>query len=350
MKICMTIIIRLLSILLVIIGVIASTKNLNDMFKKTNEVFEWGKYTPIMVKKSTLHVFNAPKSLVIITPKQIGVYPLLYFVHGFEIPNYEYTQLFNFIASHGIIVVAPMLYENFKFPPSHQAEIDDAANVANWLSSNLNMPKPGNPTFHILPDNVTANFSNFIASGHSRGGKTAFALVLGLTKTTTLDTKISGLISLDPVAGLSIWPFIKLPTEPYILTNVKNSIELMIPTMIIGTGLGGSCAPRGLNHDEFFRESKLGSHFVATDYGHCDMLNDDVFATLGRMLCGSVKRGSYDGMRRTVGGLFVAFLDAYFKGRPESYNIVLSNPSVAPVKLHPVKDKGQPVPYFDTQM
>ncbi|KAK9699058.1 hypothetical protein RND81_08G149800 [Saponaria officinalis] len=303
--------IRLLSFLLVIVGVIASTGNTNDMFEKTIEVFEWGKYTPIMVNKSTLEVFNAPKSLVIITPKQVGVYPLLYFVHGFNIPNYEYTQLFNFIASHGIIVVAPMLYENFISPPSHQEEIDDAANVANWLSSNLNMAKPGDPSFHILPDNVVANFGNFIASGHSRGGKTAFALVLGLTKTTTLNTKISGLISLDPVAGLSIWPF-KFQTEPYILTNAVDSIELMIPTMIIGTGLGGSCTP-----------------------------------------CGSVKRGSYeryDGMRRTVGGLFVAFLDAYFRGRPESYDAVLSNRYVAPVKLDPVEDKGQPVPYFDAQI
>ncbi|KAL9230771.1 hypothetical protein vseg_006081 [Gypsophila vaccaria] len=301
-----------------------------------------------MVDKSTLDVFEPPKSLVIITPKEVGVYPLLYFAHGFDIPTYEYTQLFNFIASHGIIVVAPMLYNNFIFPPSQQEEIDNAADVANWLSSNLNMAKPGDPPIHILPDHVTANFSSFVVSGHSRGGKTAFALALGLTKT-TLTTKVSALIALDPVSGLSIWP-IKFQTEPYILTNVANSIDVLVPTMIIGTGLGGICTPREFNHDEFFNECTQGSHFVLTDYGHCDMLNDDIISNLGRILCGTVKRGSYDDMRRTVGGLIVAFLDAYFGGHPKQYNDILFDPFVAPVKLHPVDDKGQPLPYYDTQV
>ncbi|KAJ4956323.1 hypothetical protein NE237_013106 [Protea cynaroides] len=57
-----------------------------------------------------------------------------------------------------------------------------------------------------------------------------------------------------------------------------------MPVMVVGTGLGEekanpvvcACAPKGVNHEEFFKECKpTRGHIVATDYGHIDILNDD---------------------------------------------------------------------------
>ncbi|KAH9602866.1 hypothetical protein KSS87_016348 [Heliosperma pusillum] len=331
----------LTSIVLTLLAAIASSEAI-DHLRKTPplNIFEMGMYTPVRMDTSKS---KSPKPLVIISPQEAGVYPILYFVHGFDIPNYEYTQLFNFIASHGIIVVAPMLFTHFGiipiYLPSHQQEIDDAANVANWLASYINTAEPS-----ILPKQVTANIDMFAISGHSRGGKTAFALVLGYTKKTTLNVKVSALLAVDPVAGGKLGPF-KHPTIPHILTTKADSLNISIPATIIGTGKGTICTPKGLNHAQFYKECVQSSYFVVSNYGHCDMLNDG--NALIKTMCGSGKRGTYDIMRRTLGGIMVAFIDAYFGGRPKAYNEILLNPSLAPTKLHPVEDKGLPQQYYD---
>ncbi|KAL0418520.1 UNVERIFIED_CONTAM: Chlorophyllase-2, chloroplastic [Sesamum radiatum] len=58
---------------------------------------------------------------------------------------------------------------------------------------------------------------------------------------------------------------------------------MSIPVAVIGTGYGNQsrgflrppCAPDGVNHVEFFKESKPpASYFLAKDYGHCDMLDE----------------------------------------------------------------------------
>ncbi|XP_074283268.1 chlorophyllase type 0-like [Silene latifolia] len=330
------------TILLTLLAVIASSEATDHLFQKpaSLNVFKRGIYTPVRVDTSI-----SPKSLVIFSPKEAGVYPILFFVHGFDIPNYEYTELFNFTASHGIIVVAPMLFTYFgiiPIIPSQQQEIDDAADVANWLALNINTAKP-----NILPEQVTANFDMFAMSGHSRGGKTAFALVLGYTKKTTLNVKVSALLAVDPVAGNKVG-FVERRSKPYVLTKEANSLNISVPTTIIGTGVGTSCTPKGLSHAQFYKECVQASYFVISNYGHCDMLNDNnPLASLLRTMCGSGKRGTYDIMRRTLGGIMVAFIDAYFGGSPAVFNEILSNPSLAPTKLHPVDEKGLSQQYYD---
>ncbi|XP_074283272.1 chlorophyllase type 0-like [Silene latifolia] len=329
----------LTAVLLTLLAAIASSEAIDNLTQKPANVFERGSYTSVRVDTSKS---KSPKPLVIISPKEAGDYPILYFVHGFNIPNYEYTQLFNFIASHGIIVVAPMLFTQFGLIPNiptHQDEIDDAANVANWLALNINTAEPS-----ILPEQVTANLNMFAMSGHSRGGKTAFALVLGYTKKTTLNVKVSALLAVDPVEGNKVG-LIERRSKPYVLTKEANSLNISIPTTIIGTGVGTSCTPKGLSHAQYYKECVEASYLVVSNYGHCDMLNDR--NVLMRTMCGSGKRGTYAVMRRTLGGIMVAFIDAYFGGRPEAYNEILSNPSLAPTKLHPVEDKSLPQQYYD---
>uniref|UniRef100_A0A1D1Y532 Chlorophyllase-1, chloroplastic n=1 Tax=Anthurium amnicola TaxID=1678845 RepID=A0A1D1Y532_9ARAE len=51
------------------------------------------------------------QNLLIVTPTQDGLYPVMLFFHGSTLKNHQYRQLFEHIASHGYIVVAPQVCE-----------------------------------------------------------------------------------------------------------------------------------------------------------------------------------------------------------------------------------------------
>ncbi|KAJ7972752.1 Chlorophyllase [Quillaja saponaria] len=233
-------------------------------------------------------------------------------------------------ASHGYIVVAPQFYD--WIPISGTTEISYAAKVTDWLSEGL---QP------LLPDNVKADLLKLALSGHSRGGKTAFALALGHAKT---KLKFSVLLGIDPVAGSSKNSRI----FPHILTYVPHSFNLSIPVTVIGTGLGPekanccspACAPDGVNHKEFYNECKEPcSYFVAKDYGHMDMLDDNPPGIVGELSGCMCKNGIYprDLMRRTVGGLVVAVLKASLKSEDGDFKAIVNDPALAPAKLDPVE-------------
>lgn len=76
------------------------------------------------------------------------------------------------------------------------------------------------------------------------------------------------------------------------------------------------CAPKGVNHEDLYRECcKPAYYFVAKDYGHLDMLDDDTKGIRGRTSYCLCKNGeSRLPMRRFVGGILVAFLKAYLEG------------------------------------
>ncbi|KAL2540892.1 Chlorophyllase-2 [Abeliophyllum distichum] len=228
------------------------------------------------------------------------------------------------ISSHGYIVVAPQFYRRMFV--SVKDEIKIAAKVTDWLSTGL--PQ-------VLKVKVKPNLSKLALSGHSRGGKVAFALALGYAPTSL---KFSAILGIDPVGGLS-------PSnrpEPKLLTYVPRSFNLEIPVGIIGTGLGDQSkglippfAPDGVNHAEFFNESKPPScYFLAKQYGHCDML-DESKASLASWVCKSGK-GSKEDMRRGVGGIVVAFLNAYLENESGDLKDILDKPSTAPILLDPV--------------
>jgi hypothetical protein len=82
--------------------------------KTTKNVFDAGKYKTVLRRagpgtrcsKSELPV-PPPKPLLIATPCEAGEFPLLVFLHGFELCYTFYSQLIQHIASHGFIVIAP---------------------------------------------------------------------------------------------------------------------------------------------------------------------------------------------------------------------------------------------------
>uniref|UniRef100_A0A5B6ZEE5 Putative chlorophyllase-1 n=2 Tax=Davidia involucrata TaxID=16924 RepID=A0A5B6ZEE5_DAVIN len=293
----------------------------------TTSVFENGNLAVEPITVETNSSASPPKPLLIMSPSIQGTYPVLLFLHGTCLRNTYYTQLLQQISSHGNIVVAPQLYVVSLFC-SGTEEIKLAAEVTNWLS-------PGLET--VLPENVRPDLLKLALAGHSRGGKAAFALALGHAETFL---RFSALLGIDPVAGTSIY----CQLAPKILTYVPRSFNLDIPVTVIGTGLGSQqknclmppCAPNGVNHAEFFTECKPPNcyYFLAKHYGHMDML-DDAVAAKGGCLCKSGDNCK-DKMRKCVGGLVVAFLNAYLGSDFDALKAIVGDPAIAPIELDPV--------------
>ncbi|XP_027773178.1 chlorophyllase-2, chloroplastic-like isoform X1 [Solanum pennellii] len=213
-------------------------------------------------------------------------------------------------------------------------DIKSTAEVTNWLSEGLQ---------HHLPPDVEPNLKKLGLAGHSRGGKAAFSLALGRLATISTDLKFSALIGVDPVDGMEKGK----QTPPSVLTYVPRSfINLDMPVMVIGSGLGEvkknplfpACAPKGVNHRDFYNECcKPACYFVAKDYGHNDMLDDETEGIRGKATYCLCKKGkSREPMRRFVGGVLVAFLEAYLEGN-SSHLIAIRYGHVAlPVELQDI--------------
>ncbi|KAM7485299.1 hypothetical protein LguiA_001308 [Lonicera macranthoides] len=282
----------------------------------TTNVFEIGKYPTIIVKsegeKCTIKPAQGttsvapPKPLLIATPTEGGEYPVILFLHGYLLNNSFYSQLLLHIASHGFIVIAPQLYS--VAGPDTTGEIKSAAAITNWLPEGL-------PT--LLPSQVHPNLAKLALAGHSRGGKAAFALLL---KKYDTRLKFSALIGIDPVDGMDKGK----QTPPPVLTYAPRSFDLNMAVLVIGSGLGEikknplfpPCAPKGVNHEDFFNECrKPACYFVAKDYGHVDMLDDETKGARGKATYCLCKNGkAREPMRRFVGGIVVAFLMGYLDG------------------------------------
>lgn len=221
--------------------------------------------------------------------------------------------------------------------------MDDAGKVINWTSKNLK---------YLLPDSVNANGNYTALVGHSRGGKTAFAVALGHAATLEPSLKFSALIGIDPVAG----PNKYFRTDPEILTYKPESFDLGIPVAVVGTGLGPKrnnvmppCAPTDVNHVEFYNECKATKgHFVAADYGHMDMLDDDlpgIFGFMAGCMCKNGK-GKKSEMRSFVGGIVVAFLKYSLWGDKSEIRQIVKDPSVSPVRIDPSPELEEASGYF----
>ncbi|KAL1556316.1 chlorophyllase [Salvia divinorum] len=285
-------------------------------------VFEAGNLTVKMMKVKKSDACRPPAELLVVAPEAPGRYPVVLFCHGYCTQTSWYSQLLRHIASHGYILVAPKLYQWLVI--CKKDETKTAANVTKWLPEGLEA---------CLAKDVKPDLSKTAVMGHSRGGRTAFALALGHHHA------FKALVGLDPVAG----PTPPTWVEPRILSHVPRSLDVGMPVAVVGTGLGSRgkggglippLAPDGCNHSEFFNESRPPCcYFLAKEYGHCDVLDDEGLG-LG-MACRSGK-GCKEKMRRGVGGVVVSFLHAYLGGDCRILDGVVAAPAVAPILLDPV--------------
>ncbi|CAM0148615.1 unnamed protein product [Urochloa decumbens] len=279
----------------------------------TTAVFEKGPLNTKVIRPISYHngqVFF----LTVATPTEAGTYPVLVFLHGYAMFSWWYSSLLEHVASHGFILVAPLL---------HDLGLTDKDDIETTKAPDL---------------------TRLALAGHSRGGDTAFAVAHPIP----LDLKFSALIGVDPVAGLGSPDFLQV--KPRVLTG---SFDPGMPVMVIGTGLGPEfspgglfpprlpsipCAPNGVNHVEFYDQctSKSRYHLVAKDYGHLDMLDDAIPA----LICKSCQGPEHtkELCRRTMAGLMVAFLKDKLRGEGHDLQAVLDNPGLAPADLlHPVE-------------
>ncbi|XP_031379932.1 chlorophyllase-2, chloroplastic-like [Punica granatum] len=300
------------------------------------DVFENGKYETIPKNVDStggnpdgLPVLP-PEPLLIVSPMEEGEFPVLILLHGYMLLNSFYSELLQHIASHCFIVVAPQLYTCRGKDCTE--DIRSAGAVTDWLRGGLSA---------ALPSQVTPNLAKLALSGHSRGGKTAFALALGMLSITT-SIPFRALIGIDPVDGSE-----GSQTPPPVLTYKTQSFDLEMPVMVIGAGLSEvkkccmvpPCAANGVNHKEFFNECKPPAcHFVAKDYGHMDMLDDKTPGLRGILADCICKNGkSREPMRKFVGGIVVASLRAYLGGDSTDLITVRDTPEIAPVELSAIE-------------
>ncbi|KAF8037921.1 hypothetical protein BT93_B0691 [Corymbia citriodora subsp. variegata] len=299
----------------------------------TTDVFQSGKYktVPIRVLPPYCDLLNPPpKPVLIQSPVEVAEeFPVMVLLHGYLMENSFYSQLIQHISSHGYIMVAPQLYTCAGIDSTD--DINAAAAITNWLSQGLAA---------VLPTQVSANLSKLVVAGHSRGGKDAFALALGKSST-PLTLSFSALLGIDPVDGIGTCCK-NFQSPPPVLTYVPQSFDLSMPVMVIGSGLGPdkkynvllACAPKGLNHVDFFAECRSPAwHFVAIDYGHMDMLDDDTNGLGGTVACMCTSGSSREPMRRFVGGAAVAFLRAYLGGDDRDLMALKDTPDIAPVQI-----------------
>lgn len=296
-------------------------------------VFKLGSHTTTSITVDASDISSPPRSLFIVSPVEQGTYPVILFFPGTALSNNSYSQLFQLISSHGFIIVSPQLYSLMP-PLDGNKEVDGAAKVTNWLPTGIKSN---------LPVNVEANLNELVLSGHSRGGKVAFALALGYaTNPETRLDQFSALVAIDPVAGLNKCTELNPPILSY------ETFDLSFPVTVIGTGLGGvtkcivPCAPEYVNHEKFFQRCKAPkAHFVTKDFGHMDVLDDCPSNLPSRLmskcLCANGK-GPRDAMRSCVSGIVVAFLKDLFLGNLKNgilMKIAQDYRSVAPAVLDP---------------
>lgn len=235
--------------------------------------------------------------LLILAPDAPGNYPVVVFQHGFVTRNQAYRELLSHLASHGFAVVAPQMYEPglaaLLGKPTAAEEAQRAAQVLDWLPAGLAA------TLGYAPA-----ASRLGLAGHSRGAKVAW-LVLAQDP-----SRAQAVAGVDPVDGRG-------GPRGNQARVVEGPFEFNLPALVIGTGLGGSCAPAGENHEQFYAASRPPAwHVVIPGAGHADML-DEASATAARAVCaGGPDRAA---ARRVTAGLLVAFFRGSLQGDARAY-------------------------------
>jgi chlorophyllase len=253
---------------------------------------------------------GVPTAIRIHVPEEPGEFPVVMFQHGFMTRNSAYDEILQHLASHGFVVVAPQMYEPGLGPllgdPTAAAEAELAEKVLSWIPQRLH---------EVIGFDARADRIGI--AGHSRGGKVAWLLAAADPG------RFQAIAGVDPVDGAGG----PLGNESRV---VQGPFSLSIATLVIGTELGGGCAPAGDNHVQFYAASQSPAwHVVALNQGHADML-DETEANAAATFCASGPDRA--GMRRLTGGLLTAYFRATLQNDASSYRY-LSDQAATPIPV-----------------
>jgi len=251
-----------------------------------------------------------PVPLLIYAPTRPGAYATVVFQHGFMARNHDYDTILQHLASHGFVVVAPQMYEPglgaLLGHPTAQEEADLALQVVDWLSDHPD-----------LSAGVAARTDRMGLAGHSRGGKVAWIMLQ------TSPERFQAIAGVDPVDGTGG----PLGNQTRV---VQGTFPFATPSLVIGTGLGGSCAPAGDNHVQFYAASRSPAwHIVVPDQGHADMLDEDAAEAAAGICRSGTNR---EGMRRLTAGLLTAMFRAELQGDEASLDYLVDE-NAAPIAI-----------------
>jgi len=253
---------------------------------------------------------GAPRPLRIVAPEQPGTYAVIQLQHAFFGLNTWYDTIMQHLASHGFVVVAPQMYELglgvALGNPTAQQEAELANQVRIWSQQHL---------ADVAGVDVDMGWLGF--AGHSRGGKVAWLL---LKADPTRGMAVAGIDPVDGTGG-------PLGGQSRVLTG---PLDFPFPSLVIGTGRGGACAPDGDNHVQFYAASAAPAwHVVASDYGHGDMLDEDA-ASAAALVCDS--NPDREPMRRLTAGMLTAFFRGALQGDVGAFAL-LSDVAAAPAAI-----------------
>ena len=178
------------------------------------------------------------------------------FLPGFMLSARSYRELLEPVAASGITVVVPQLYRRGPAALLGHPPVTDEAQDAAVLVRETALAYPS---------------ARIFLGGHSRGGQAAWRAAAALSPNLP-----AGLLLLDPVDGEG--------RRPSNATATSSELHVTCPSLIIGAGIGGACAPANVNHEVFAAATPGARHAVVTDMGHADMLCGRELS-LGRRLC-----------------------------------------------------------------
>ena len=193
------------------------------------------------------------------------------------------------IASHGFAVIAPQMYGRSPLPfgkPSLTNEANLGIRIISWAQTNLG---------DLVGRQISSD--QLALMGHSRGGQVSWNIAARSSLT------ISGIIGLDPVDGNR-------------RDAITDSALASVPSLTIGAGLGGSCAPEGRNYKNFFGATDKGLDqwlVIGENFGHMDLLDQD--CGIPCLVCRKAGANfSRDNFITAVAGSTTAFLKKTLRG------------------------------------
>jgi dienelactone hydrolase len=164
----------------------------NFLYESCGDFYQPGKLAVQVISLAANEQLSNPVQMDIYAPKEPFRYPVIIFQHGFTGSIKGYETIFNHIASHGFVVVAPQMYPpgggmGGAYPtPEEEAAL--GVQIISWVQENIK---------DIVPVNADATLLGL--SGHSRGGQIAYRMALQVPE------KVTALSGVDPVDGLVIF-------------------------------------------------------------------------------------------------------------------------------------------------
>jgi len=211
---------------------------------------------------------------------------VLILLPGFMIAAQSYTALARAVAGSGATVIVPQLYRRGLGALAGRVPVATEAAAAADLVRSVTADRPG-ARIHL--------------GGHSRGGQAAWRAAGQLRE----DDRPASVVLLDPVDGEG-----RRPTGP---TSTAHEAAFTVPALVVGAGIGGRCAPEGINHRQFAQATPAARHVLVQGLGHADLL-DGRGRDLGRRLCGGGP--DPDAARAVTAALIGAWITAVATGAP----------------------------------